>query len=202
MQKVQNYEFTTMRSALRTLTLAMAACIGLFLLHTETSSADEDLSNLTSAPSTFMPSGAAPIQIAIPSISVSAQVVPVGLDNSGAMASPGDPDDVAWYSLGPGVGGVGNAVLAGHVDWAGSYRVFGLLSWLKPGDDLAVWDSNGNEYRFAVEWAQWIRADEATVEGIFGQGERGELTLITCGGQFDQRRREYLDRFVVRAQLL
>ena len=37
------------------------------------------------------------------------------MDEDGAMAVPTDPDDVAWYDLGPGMGVPGNAVFAGHI---------------------------------------------------------------------------------------
>lgn len=148
----------------------------------------------------FVPYGIAPIRLVIPRIGVAADVVPVGLDEDGAMSAPQNPDEVAWYALGPGMGLMGNVVLAAHVDWAGRQRVFGSLSRLGPGDEVIVWDEIGQQYVFQVEWSRWVDAGGAPVEDIFAQETRPELTMITCGGAFDQGSRQYVDRLIVRAK--
>jgi sortase (surface protein transpeptidase) len=144
-------------------------------------------------------SGVRPVTLAIPALRVEAAVVPVELDEDGAMAAPGDPDTVAWYALGPGMGVGGNAVFAAHVDWGGRPRVFGRLAALRPGDGVLVVDERGNGYQYVVESSEWVRAEGAPVEEIFAQGESPVITLITCGGTYVPVRREYLDRLIVRA---
>src|SRR5438552_15791015 len=74
-----------------------------------------------------LPPQVAPIELKIPALSVDADVVPVGPDEDGAMGVPSDPDTVVWWALGAGTGVPGNVVMAGHVNWAGRLRVFGLL---------------------------------------------------------------------------
>jgi sortase A len=141
----------------------------------------------------------APIELKIPTIYVDAEIIPVGLADDGAMEAPKDPDTVAWWSLGSGTGEPGNVVLAAHVDWGGRLRVFGLLHQLAPGDDVVVVDALARELWYQVSWTQQVPADGAPLEEIFGPSGGHELTLITCGGEFDQASHQYLSRVIVRA---
>lgn len=146
--------------------------------------------------------GVAPVRLAIPRLGVDAVVVPVGLEEDGAMAAPTDPDTVGWYEPGWGIGGPGNAVMGGHVDWGGIGRVFWGLRWLEPGDRVLAYDEHGAEYVYAVTWSRWYDASNAPLEEIFTLDAAPQLTLITCGGQFDRSIRMYRSRLVVRAELV
>lgn len=146
------------------------------------------------------PWGVPPVKLVIPSLAVEAAVEPVGQDPDGAMSTPTDPDDVAWYKLGPGMGVPGNVVLAAHVNWDGRLRVFGQLHLLEDGDVVQVIDAEGRGYEYAVESSHWVRAEGAPIEEIFAQPPEPVITLITCGGEFVPSRREYLDRLIVRAR--
>jgi hypothetical protein len=139
-----------------------------------------------------------PVVLKIPAIGVDATVFPVGEDIEGAMDVPPTPDTVAWWSLGAGTGVPGNVVLAAHVDWGGRLRVFGLLHRLGPGDLIVVVDEQLREYSYQVIWSEWLDASAPT-EPIFSNSDVAEVTLITCGGVFDQSTRQYVDRLVVRA---
>jgi LPXTG-site transpeptidase (sortase) family protein len=142
----------------------------------------------------------APVDLKIPALGVDADVYPVGEDADGGMDVPPHPDAVAWWSLGAGTGQNGNVVLAGHVDWGGQLRVFGLLNRLTPGDRIVVVDEQLREFTYQVYSSHMVAADGAPVEEIFGQNGQSELTLITCGGAFDAATRQYLDRLIVKAK--
>ncbi|MGE5620226.1 MAG: class F sortase [Sphingomonadaceae bacterium] len=142
-----------------------------------------------------------PRQIRIPAIGVDAGFEYVGLAADGAMDVPKDGNNVAWYRLGPKPGEPGNAVVAGHVDWGGKTAVFWELGSLKAGDLVEITATDGRKYEYVVQWLRWYDADDAPVEEVFGQSDGYELTLITCGGDFDRRTRQYLKRLVVRATL-
>jgi len=146
------------------------------------------------------PWGVPPVELAMPSLGVEAPVVPVGQDEDGAMAAPSDPDTVAWYEYGPGMGVSGNVVLAGHINWAGRVRAFGYLDRLVKGDPILVTDADGHGYQYVVESTRWVRAEGAPVEEIFAGTGEPVLTLITCGGEYVAATREYLDRLIVRAK--
>jgi sortase (surface protein transpeptidase) len=164
-----------------------------------TANAESPATPPSTPPGQRLYSRVAPIEIKIPKIGLDAEVVPVGEDADGAMSAPSDPDTVAWYSLGPGTGGPGNVVMAGHVDWGGSLRTFGLLKSVQPGDQIVIVDELAREFFYEVVWQRHVSADLAEIEQVFGSSDISELTLITCGGPFDHSIRQYLERIVVRA---
>jgi sortase (surface protein transpeptidase) len=143
--------------------------------------------------------GSPPVRISIPSIGLDTEVMPVATDDDGAMSAPDNPDTVGWYSLGPGIGIGGNVVLAGHVDWGGRLRAFGRLHSVSEGDSVTVWDVNGEAERYVVQSSDWVEAEGAAVEDIFGWRDVPSITLITCGGTFDPWSHQYLHRLIVRA---
>jgi len=163
--------------------------------------ADDDLGSGQSAALETVDNGAPPVRISIPAIGLDTEVVPVATDSDGAMSAPGDPDTVAWYSLGPGLGIGGNMVFAGHVDWGGRLRAFGSLSRLAEGDEITVWDAIGESERYVVESSDWVEAEGAAVDDIFGTRDSPSVTLITCGGTFDPWAHQYLHRLIVKALL-
>ena len=145
------------------------------------------------------PWGVPPMKLTIPVLGVEASVEAVRQDPDGAMSAPSDPDDVAWYEPGPGMGVPGNVVLAAHVNWDGRLRPFGLLHQLEPGAAIQVIDAEGRGFEYVVESSRWVRAEGAPLEEIFAQPPVPVLTLITCGGEYIAATREYLDRLIVKA---
>jgi len=143
--------------------------------------------------------GGIPMTIDIPSIGTHAHVVPLGQEVDGTMQAPIDPDTVGWYDLGYGLGVPGNALLDGHVDWAGRLRAFAWLRQLEPGDAIKVTDEAGNVFNYSVAWIKLYTADAAPLDEIFAQTGVEELTLITCGGAFDPSIHMYVSRWIVRA---
>jgi hypothetical protein len=152
------------------------------------------------APPAPVYAGVPPVKLTIPALGVEATVEPVGQDEDGGMAIPTDPDDVAWYAGSPGMGVPGNVVLAAHVNWDLRLRPFGELHKLQPGDAVQVIDAEGRGFEYVVEASHWVRAEGAPVEEIFAPSQEPILTLITCGGEYNAARREYLDRLIVRAK--
>ncbi len=140
------------------------------------------------------------MRLEIPAINVDTGFEYLGLTQDKAMDAPKDPDKVGWYKMGPKPGAMGNALIDGHVDWGQKTRVFWGLRNLKPGDSVIITDKNGHKYEFAVQWSKWYDAN-APVQEAFAQSDQTEVTLITCGGEFDHTTRQYLSRLVVRAKL-
>jgi sortase (surface protein transpeptidase) len=91
-------------------------------------------------------------------------------------------------------------VLAAHVDWGGRLRVFGLLHRLVAGDWIVVVDEQLREFTYEVVSSEWVAAEGAPVEAVFSNSDVAEVTLITCGGEFQPASRQYLDRLIVRAR--
>ena len=144
---------------------------------------------------------APPKLLRFPAVGIEADFEYVGLTPEGAMGVPNHPDRVAWFQLGPMPGQPGNAVIAGHVDWAGKVRAFWWLNRLEPGDIVEIVDENGRSYSFSIQWKRLFDAANAPVRDIFASSNTPEITLITCGGAFDHQTKQYLSRLVVRAAL-
>jgi hypothetical protein len=60
---------------------------------------------------------------------------------------------------------------------------------------------DGARYRYEVEWSRSVDAWNAPLDQILGPTTQRWLTLITCGGTFNQTTREYSERLIVRARL-
>lgn len=138
-----------------------------------------------------------PDRIQLPSLKVEAPVIPVGIESDGAMGTPSNARDVAWWD-GLEVG-AGNALLAGHKDYNRVQGSFFQLQALKPGDPIVIHGQAGT-LTFVVEWVRQMDADSDATE-ILGPQPQPTLTLITCGGKFDRSIRHYQDRVVARAVL-
>jgi hypothetical protein len=148
------------------------------------------------------PSTVPPARLAIPAIGLTATVRPVGIDAAtGEFAVPPSVDQVGWYRFGPGLEtSTGSVVIAGHVDSAEQGKgAFFRLRELDPGDPLTVTGVDGVTRAFRVtqreEWAK----SKIPLERYFARDGAVRLTLITCGGPFDQATRNYRDNIVITA---
>ena len=110
--------------------------------------------------------------------------------------------ETAWYKFGPSPGDAGDSVIDGHLDWYDTSRaVFYNLKNLKIGDDIEVQRLDGVTHHFKVSRVQSV-AYNATVPGLFVSGGPPRLSLITCGGTWDMRLGQYLQRTIVDSTLV
>ncbi|WP_290869981.1 class F sortase [Hamadaea sp.] len=143
-----------------------------------------------------------PVKLAIPAISVDADVTPVGVDDAGEVQVPplSAPMVVGWYNHGPAPGEVGAAVLLGHVDAApAGPAVFYDLGRLPVGAEVTVDRADRRTAVFTVEAVRAYHKDAFPSGDIYGLARRAELRLVTCGGPFAGG--EYQDNVVVFAVL-
>lgn len=141
-----------------------------------------------------------PILVEIPSIDVAAPIVESGIDDeSRQMEIPPRADQVGWYRFGSRPGESGSAVLAGHVDMAGfGPGAFFELDRLVPGDEVLVHMSDGTVLRFETVDIARVPKERLDVDKIFDHTGPPRLTLITCGGAFNETIRSYDDNVVAR----
>lgn len=139
-----------------------------------------------------------PVRIKIPSISVNAVINKAAVEADGSMGVPKLPGDTAWYMLGPKPGENGNAVIAGHVNWLyGAKAVFENLRKLKPGDKIMVQDENGAIISFVVRESRTYDALADATPVFSSTDGKAHLNLITCGGVWNKRTKQYSKRLVV-----
>jgi Sortase domain len=149
---------------------------------------------------------AVPLELRIPSLTISAPVLGVGITPQNMMDAPKGPiGDAVWQTAfwyrGSGVpGDSGTATIAGHVDDPlGRPAIFARLQDLRPGDLIDVRATSGGlDVRFTVTQNQTYSAPQAAdpavlaqiygVGPVSGQGPQpapdglAHLTLITCSG--------------------
>ncbi|WP_380281567.1 class F sortase [Kitasatospora purpeofusca] len=144
-----------------------------------------------------------PARLRIPQINVDAPFTELTLNPSGQLNAP-PPDDknlVGWYRDGVSPGERGAAVVAGHVDTRKGPAVFLLLSLMLPGNKVEIQRADGTVAVFAVDGVETFAKDAFPDQRVYGRTPDAQLRLITCGGTYDKKRRDYLDNVVVFAHL-
>ncbi|MGI8316645.1 sortase domain-containing protein [Halobacillus mangrovi] len=146
-------------------------------------------------------SGITPRRIKIPSIDVDASIESVGVLDNGEMGVPDDPDKAGWFEPGTEPGSQGNSVIAGHVDSRTGPAVFYDLTQVGAGDEIVVYDQEGNEKTYIVEKLESYPQTNSPIEKIFGRTDEKRLNLITCTGEFIRDQGGHQDRLVVYSKL-
>ena len=151
---------------------------------------------------------AVPLELRIPSLSITTPVIGVGITPKDVMDAPmgpaGDPvwQQAFWYRGSAVPGELSTALIAGHVGGPkGSSAVFADLERLRPGDPIVVRDTRtGLDVRFSVTGAKSYTlaeaAEPAVLTEMYGAGPvngtlpqpsadgLSHLTLVTCTGTF------------------
>lgn len=140
-----------------------------------------------------------PVRISIPAIDVDAAVVPLGLDPSGALDAPDDPDVTGWFIGGAEPGEVGRTVIAGHVDSYTGPAVFRHLRELEEGDEILISGEDGRSVTYVVDSVGQYGKSDFPTNDVYGRSAVPALRLITCGGAFDADSKSYSDNVVVYA---
>lgn len=143
-----------------------------------------------------------PTRLQIPRIGVDSALMELGLQDDGVLEVPPEGFPAGWYTGAPTPGELGPAVLAGHVDWAGSPGVFWALRELAPGDEVVLRRADGSTAVFRVSSVQQFAKDEFPTDAVYGDLSHAGLRLVTCGGSFDRAARSYRDNLVVFADLV
>jgi Sortase domain len=143
---------------------------------------------------------APPVGLSMPDRHVTAPVVPVDVDPDGAVGVPDPPTTVGWWSSGARPGDPsGTVVIVGHIDSRTSgLGALAVLPALESGEPIDVRDSDGHTARYRVVARRQYHKVDLPLE-VFAQEGPARLVLITCGGQFDRKRRSYEDNVVVYA---
>ncbi|SFI97510.1 class F sortase [Amycolatopsis sacchari] len=144
-----------------------------------------------------------PTEVKIPKIGASSSLISVAINKDGEIAVPpvNEPMQAAWYRFSPVPGDVGPAVILGHVDGNHQPGIFYRLKELNPGDEIQVTRSDGKDLKFVVDHKVQVPKDQFPTEAVYGNSDKPQLRLITCGGAFDHAEHSYVDNIVVYANL-
>lgn len=142
-----------------------------------------------------------PNRLIIPALGINSGWTGLGFLADGlTMDSPAGPSDLGWYTFSGAPGGPSNAVFAGHVDWyTGAPAIFGGLASLAVGAEVQVSRADGKLVVYHVVSSTWYDYLTTNASSIIAPTSEPTITLITCGGVFDQATHEYDKRLIVRA---
>lgn len=143
--------------------------------------------------------GPVPATLRIPAIGVDAPIE-VLETVAGVMQQPSDEVHVAWYKESARLGEIGNLWVAGHFNWWGfPQAVFYDLKLLKEGDEVTLLDESETAFSYTVEWVRQESNLDPPRQEVLGMTDHEAVTLITCGGEWDNTISEYNERTVARA---
>lgn len=143
-----------------------------------------------------------PVRLEIPAIGVDTPVMRLGLapDRSVEVPPITADDRAGWYRHSPTPGQKGPSVILGHVTvGAHGDGVFRHLARLRRGDRITARLENGTAAEFAVGEVRTVPRADFPTEAVYGDVDRPELRLITCGGP--RTGDEYRDNVIVFAVL-
>ncbi|OPC79543.1 hypothetical protein B4N89_35740 [Embleya scabrispora] len=144
-----------------------------------------------------------PVTVDITEIGVHAPVTSVGLDADGAVQVPPAEDErrAGWYDQGPTPGELGPAVLVGHLDSAAGPAVFYEVGNLRPGATVEIRRADQSTAIFTVDAVERFTKTDFPTQRVYGDLNRAELRVITCGGDYDADKGGYQDNTILFAHL-
>jgi sortase (surface protein transpeptidase) len=143
-----------------------------------------------------------PKYLIISKLSIYARILQVGVTNTGALGTPPDIYDTAWYtgSATPGEPASDGAVLIdGHVHGPTLPGVFMNIKSLVPGDSIQIVKGDNQTYTYTVNKVMTVPVNQVNMKQLLTsyQPSSQGLNLITCGGPFDKRTWQYTKRVEV-----
>lgn len=145
--------------------------------------------------------GPRPVLLSVGAIGLESEVAPIGVDENRALAVPERADIVGWWSGGAVPGENGPTVLVGHYDSKKAPGVFENLRKLGPGARIVIEQSDGSVFLYDVTLVEHLSKTEFPTDAVYGPTRTSTLRLVTCGGEFDNETRHYVDNTIVYANL-
>ncbi|MFJ7942597.1 class F sortase [Streptomyces sp. NPDC096354] len=150
----------------------------------------------------FMPRSK-PTKLQIPSIAVNAPFTPLTIGAGGHLNAPppNDTNLVGWYKGGVTPGERGAAIVAGHVDTTTGPAVFLQLQFVKQGATVDITRADGSVATFKVDSVEKFSKAHFPNDLVYADTPDAQLRVITCGGTYDRKAKDYKDNVVVFAHL-
>ncbi|GAA2153966.1 hypothetical protein GCM10009760_52350 [Kitasatospora kazusensis] len=144
-----------------------------------------------------------PTRLRIPQLFLDAPFTELGLNAAGSLEAPAPEDRnlVGWYRGGASPGERGSAVVAGHVDTRTGPAVFLMLHLLAPGSTVDITREDGTVATFVVDSTQTFAKNAFPDAQVYADTGSAQLRLITCGGSYDRKLKDYTENVVVFAHL-
>lgn len=137
-----------------------------------------------------------PKYIDIPTLGVHARIFPVGTTKSGALATPNNVYNTAWYNQSAKPGQAGAMLIDGHISSWTTHGVFYGLKKLSAGDFITVTRGDNQKFTYKVVKSTITAADKLDMASLLVSADVSKpgLNLISCSGdvipgtnEFDKR---------------
>ena len=140
-----------------------------------------------------------PRYLIIPKLGVNAPVLSVGVNSLGALETPNNIYDTAWYNASAQPGQPGAVLIDGHVSSWTSDGVFYGLNTLIPGDIIEIQGGNGLMYNHQVVKTEVYAADNVDMAAAMKSIDptKPGLNLISCTGDVIPGTNEFNERIIV-----
>jgi sortase (surface protein transpeptidase) len=143
-----------------------------------------------------------------PSVGIDHAIEEIGITNNQLDTPKDGVGKVGWYYIYDKPGWGENAVFAAHVNYNFKLGPFTALAKIKGGDQITIQMQDGPSYVYEVIFYQRFDVNNIPMGELIDAptrpAEEEWITLITCGGRFQQTQDnglgEYLDRDVVIAK--
>lgn len=146
----------------------------------------------------------APTRVYADAVKIDANIIEVGVTESGAMDTPKEWLSAGWYKKSAKPGEPGNLIVNAHYDDSFARpAAFWELKNLKSGDKVYIVDGFGKTYTYQVTELLHIDISDPNRLHIFESDEsKAHITLITCGGVWLPGEATYNKRVVVKGDLI
>ena len=143
-----------------------------------------------------------PVRIVIPSIGLSAPVVPLGLNPDRTLQVPRNFGDTGWFRGGPEPGEPGAAVIVGHVASRSGPAVFYRLREVRVGQLITIRLQGGSIVRYVVNSMVRVQKSHFPTKRVYARTKQPTLRLITCAGKLNLTTGHHPDNYIVFASIV
>jgi len=143
-----------------------------------------------------------PRYLIIPTLGVDTPILQVGLNDQGAIDTPDNVFETAWYDASAKPGQLGAMLIDGHISSWTSPGVFYAIDTLQPGDDIMVQSGNGAIFTYEVVRTQIYNASDVDMASALAPVNpiKPGLNLISCTGSVITGTSQFNERIIVFAQ--
>ncbi|MGC1177158.1 MAG: sortase [Candidatus Saccharimonadales bacterium] len=143
-----------------------------------------------------------PRYIKITKLGITARVLQTGITNTGALGTPNNVYDTAWYTGSAKPGQPGATLIDGHVSSWTTHGVFYNIKNLISGDTIQIVRGDGAVLNYRVMKTQVYSADNVDMHAALSpvSPAKAGLNLITCTGKVKPGTSEFNQRVIVFSQ--
>lgn len=140
-----------------------------------------------------------PRYLIIPKLSVNARILAVGADADGALRTPANVHDTAWYKGSSLPGQPGAMLIDGHISSWTAHGVFYGLKTLRAGDIIKVQRGDDTVFTYQVVKTQLYDANNVDMVAALTAIDINQpgLNLISCSGDVITGTNDFNQRIIV-----